>query len=210
MLSFLRHGRRNFRGRNLVARLALDAAYSAASDEVAVRRLRDHVTSHPAEARAALKLYAQRRDRFDLDRAYRLLAAAVTGEAVQPIPSDRYGLFDRERQLGRMPLSEAFAVLADREPQLRNLAAAARSKAHSTGATHSPDEDAETTTSWKAPPDENAQDDPLYRSELARSIATQYLAIVDGSHDGDASSSYFALPRKKIVLTTHFRQSSSA
>jgi hypothetical protein len=206
MLPLLRRGRRIFQGGNVVARVALDAAYSAASDEVAAQRLRDEAASRPADARAALKLYAQRRDRFDMDRAYRLLAAAVSGEAVQAIPSDRRGLFDRERHLGRMPLSEAFAVLADREPRLRKLAAAASSKARSTSPTTSPDDDTETSTSWRAPPDAKAQDDPLYQSELARAIATQYLAILDGSHDGDASSSYFALPRKNVVLTTHFRQ----
>ncbi len=188
-----------FTGGNEVARAALRAAYSNVSDEQAAWQLRDIVASNTASLRAALRLFAEPRDRFDMDRAYRLLDAAMNGGPVQPIPEERRELFQREESLGRMPLADAFTFLADHEPRLRECATASEANL---GASQSHERRRKMTV-WEVL-GVDGHGDPLCKTELARSIAVQYLGIVDGSRSGDSSLSYFALPGKVGVLSTRF------
>jgi len=182
-------------------RAALRAAHSELSDDEAVGVVRASREVSPDDIRCALKHYAGMRDRFDTDRAYRLLEAAATGESVQPIAREREGLFRREEKLGRSPLEAAFAVLAEHWPGLLELAVAAEASGRS-----------EISATEKARHRSRAVEmllraektDQLRSSPLAASIVEQYLSILDGTDQGDVSRSYFALPRKKIVRTTRF------
>jgi hypothetical protein len=65
------------------------------------------------------------RDDFLNDRAYRLLVGVRDG-AVPPIDSSKRERFAREEKLGRLPLTEAFELLAASYPELDGLATRAR------------------------------------------------------------------------------------
>lgn len=65
------------------------------------------------------------RDDFVNDRAYRLLVGVRDG-AVPPTDSSKRERFAREEELGRLPLSEAFQLLAASYPELNGLEMRAR------------------------------------------------------------------------------------
>ncbi len=65
------------------------------------------------------------RDDFLNDRAYRLLVGVRDG-AVPSMDSSKRERFEREEKLGRLPLSEAFELLAASYPELVDLATRAR------------------------------------------------------------------------------------
>jgi hypothetical protein len=159
-------------------------------DEDAANRLRPVVAKDPAQARAALAELAHIRYRFDFDRAYRLLDAALTGNPVQSISEDKRDLFFREETLGRMPLADAFTYLVSMEPRLKGLA------------------NGDSTTTARLPEVllDREEHDSFLESELTRALCMQYLAIVDGSSSGDvsSSSSFFELPRKKVIFSSRF------
>lgn len=209
--SFARTREQRWASRGVIARTTLRAAHSAEPDEDARRRLEGDLASNGQQAQDALTIFSRMREQFDTDRAYRLLYAAMTNTPVQPIAADRRDLFISEEQLGRMPLSDAFAFLAKRQPQLYQFEKAARVADGVTGPLLGDNTGADDAT-VNAPPyvsallGPGAQDctDPLLRSQLALSIASQYLAIMAGSHDGDDSCSYFASPKKRMTLSSSF------
>jgi hypothetical protein len=192
-------------GPNPAVRAALHAAHSDEPDDRAVQRLNAVAAGRRGDVRAALDFFAKCRDRFDMDRAYRLLEAAVNEEAVLPIRDDRREMFGEEERLGRMPLADAFAVLAECQPGLRELAARAEVRADSqTMAAQATEgsEDGPRASSMLL--NEKGRSGGVCDSVLARSIAAQYLAILDGSDRSDPSCAYFALPRKRVVLASRF------
>ena len=175
-----------------VIRAALGAAYSSASDDDATLRLSNETAPDPTAIREAQRFFESRRDEFINDRAYRLLVALARGDGWVPAISEaNRERFDSEAHLGRLPLRDAFALLADRKPELRSLASSA----------------ATCPTPSDILLDPAGHPDSLCESNLAVSIATQFLAIQRGQHEGDPATSYFALPKKTVVLTTRFRTS---
>ncbi len=189
-------------GKRAVIREALRAAQSSATDECAREQLAQKVLLSSSDAHAALKFFSDRRDRFDMDRAYRLLVAAIASDHVEPVPASRREQFAREEWLGRLPLDEAFAFLAAHDQRLETLAAVAANSRE-----ESPTADGLPARMPPPPLLPSASDDMyalLHESPLARSIATQYLSILDGSDTAEPSASYFALRRKAVVLVTTF------
>jgi hypothetical protein len=182
-------------------RAAARVSESELSDDKAVKWLEREITQQGGNTRAALRHLGERRDRFDMDRAYRLLSAAVTGEPVEPLPGDRRDLFEQERRLGRMALEDAFGLLAARAPQLCELAdITATQQAAGTG-----NKTSQPSVSMILYDD---SDEEICRSNLAVSIATQYLDIVHGRSSGDVRRSYFSQPRKMVILVTRFHTNS--
>jgi hypothetical protein len=157
------------------------------------------------DGRAALKYFAYQRDEFERDRAYRLLEAALKGEPVLPIREERRELFGEEERLGRMPLVDAFAVLAGCKPELRELAAnAAAGAGGEATAVRAKQQSEERRRVLSILLDDVVGGGGVCDSGLARSIVAQYLQILEGSDDSDPSHAYFALPRKRVVLVSRF------
>jgi hypothetical protein len=199
--------RRNPRARSsgtTILRAAQQAAYSARPDADAMQTLEPLIKAHPRAAHSALRHLTNMRYRFDFDRAYRLLAAAVDQDSVRPTPPALRELFAREEQLGRMPLVEAFTLLANYEPRLREIAD------HSDTPTAPTQPTNESELALSSPHillASRSDGDPLYTSELARSICHQYISIIRDAHAGDLSRSYFALPNKLVILATRLHTS---
>jgi hypothetical protein len=129
-------------------------------------------------------LGADRRE-YGADRAYRLLQAAISNRGVEQIKHERAELFTREATLGRMAMSEALDVLRELQPGLPE-----------------PGSDAFVASSLSTLLGPRTVDsgDALVRSQLALSIATQYVAIIHGRSDlGSVTTSYFSAPRKIVV-----------
>jgi hypothetical protein len=197
--------RRRLGGPGRVIRAAHAAAESDDPDESAALRLSSVVASARRDARAALKYFASRRGDFERDRAYRLLEAAVKGESVVPIRQECRAVFVEEEKLGRMPLADAFGVLAELKPELRKLADDAAASASSQVTPVQAIQDSEERRRLSATLlDDVDHGRGLSGSGLARSIVAQYLQILEGSDDSDPSRPYFALARKRVVLTSRF------
>jgi hypothetical protein len=179
----LRRREQQWAARGVAPRAALRAAHSVESDEDARRRLKDEIASNGQGVREALAIFSKMREQYDTDRAYRLLYAVLTDTPVEPVAADHRDLFSREEQLGRMPLTEAFSFLAKHQPMLLEAAA---------------------PVSLLLGPAAQDCTDRLLESQLALSIASQHLAILDGSHDGDDSCSYFLSPNKRMTLSSVF------
>jgi hypothetical protein len=199
--------------RGALAQAALRAAHSSQPDEDARRRLRDELGSSLNDASAALQILALHRDQFDMDRAYRLLSAAVRDVPVLPISPDRDQQFSLEDQLGRMPLTDAFAVLAQRQPMLLQLEASARATGASARADPTTRPRADSVKTYNLPRvstllGHGAPDgaDPLLKSPLALSIASHYLEVVLECSSADSTASYFSSPTKKMMLSAGFGQ----
>jgi hypothetical protein len=96
---------------------ALGLAYSTLSDEEACAMLREWIGAADGVVQEAVESSAQSRRDYAHDRAYRLLSAALSNEPVQPIDPVSSRLFREEENLGRLPLGEAFDLLAAREPK---------------------------------------------------------------------------------------------
>jgi hypothetical protein len=178
--------------------IALDLARSELSDEEARIRLHEQIRETPRAVRRALKVLRASRDEFDHDRAYRLLEASFTYTSVQPIKSNCVGLFSLEETLGRKPMWEAFNDIKELVPGLVELESAMKpqyggwSQADFAGVRH--------RVITLVGPAASEQLDSLARSQLALTIATQYLAILGGdSRYGNAQTSYFKAPHKLYI-----------
>lgn len=186
--------RRERHGKREVLRAATGLSESERSDEDALAALKPVVGRRPYGARRTIELVrGLGRESYQDDRAYRLLAAAIHGKPVEPMPADSRELFERERWLGHQPLAEAFSYLADREPRLRQLADEARANPQADPGTSG-------VRGRAVPlPFGMGEGDELCESNLARSVANQYLQLLSGIRDADPTVSYFAL-RGKIAI----------
>jgi hypothetical protein len=106
--------------------------YSHLTDEEAVERVRELVRSDPDAARVTLR-YVRRTMEFsrgyDTDRAYRIIVAAMSGRSPEPVQDAER--FEHERELGWMPLEQAFETLLAGVPELAELRARAEELAAS-------------------------------------------------------------------------------
>ena len=169
-------------------------ACSTLSDEEARDRLRPRVAGNEQPVLDAIEWLGLRRDEYIGDRAYRLLLAAATDTPVRPIDPAMADQFAAERELGSMPLDEAFERLAEMEPGLRELPREAsprdrefmkqRSELVGIGA---------------------RSGDPLMSSDLAASIVMLYTrARSRKDPDLDLTTSYFESPKKAGVRSGTF------
>lgn len=149
-----------------IVRAARDLAYEPISDVEARDRLGARIGDAEA-AREAIEMLSVGRDSFVKDRAYRLLTAAVGREDVRPIDPAVREAFQREEALGRMPLNEAFAHLAELEPDLTQAAEAEPLIGRS--------DRMRELVGLQA-----RSGDPLLRSDVAASVVSQYVGIRKG------------------------------
>lgn len=195
---------------NVVLRATIRAAVSTDTDQEAVSHLREVVAKDRREADSAWRILQGSDLRYDMDRARRLLGAALTGREVEPPPADRLDLFDQEERLGRMPLDQAFDLLAQRRPGLREIATRAAGARGTRRAKASGWSLQIGTHVIKAAPISNeagtalssfaGESDALAESGIARAIAKEYLMVLEGTLDRDTTTPHFNC-RKLIVQT---------
>jgi hypothetical protein len=159
---------------------AREIAHEDLSDPDARDKLRGQIVDGEP-ARRAVELLASGRDGYIKDRAYRLLTAALDQTDVRPIDPALREQFMREEELGRMPLEEAFAELAEREPALSELGGEDDPRAFENQAGKLIGVGARSA-------------DPLLRSDLAASVVAQYVGIRQGRLEGDPRAPYLDAP----------------
>lgn len=166
--------------------------YSHLTDAEAAVRIGEIVRSNPRAATTTLR-YAREAIQFsrgyDTDRAYRVLEAAMKGTLPAPVRVGDVQLFERERELGWLPLAEAFERLRVAVPELAQVAARAEELAASPddfGIVHDAKDKVIVVPSGLLPTayglvgPESHHADPLIRSSLAATVAARYVAAVLG------------------------------
>jgi hypothetical protein len=188
--------RAQFAEQSAVYRAAVGARESRLSDEHAKLELQAAIAAYPNGVASTLSLLGQGRDSYAKDRAFRLLSAATTGGPVKPMPPESADLFTRERELGHLPLRDAFARLKSLEPALaeleREIAAGRLTPARGHGFSMVEIPLGRTV----------AHDEPLLRSDLALNIAAHYLNTLRASDaPTDLETPYFEAPRRTKMST---------
>jgi hypothetical protein len=181
--------------------VVMRATYSDESDDEAVETVRPAVEANRKAAKAMLDhvadiLLSQRG--YVEDRTYRLLTAALEGTSPADISGEQREPFMRERDLGRMPLTDAFGLLAELAPGLRAVERTVKDGAHAGAGDVStramPPMPIQEIDSLVGPTARSP--DPLARSEVAVSIVVAYLrAIGGGRGHPDLHASLFAYRR---------------
>lgn len=183
--------------RGAIIREATRAARSPHPDQIALETLAPLLWKHRFAARRALAIVEPTRTHFENDLAFRLLDSALSGTPLAAPPPDRRALFDRERRLGHLPLVDAFGFLSTRDHRLQEIADSLQS-----GAISLEGDLRDQKMRIKAlVPRPIGPGDQLCESDLATTIAVQYLLILSGALPGDPTNSYFALPRKLRIRT---------
>jgi hypothetical protein len=98
--------------------------YAPVSDVEAVERMRPVVRDDPGAAKLTLAEVKDMRDSrpgYVTDRAYRIMAAAISGSAPASVNPEDVAVFAREKDLGMRPLKDAFDSLAVLVPELGPL-----------------------------------------------------------------------------------------
>jgi hypothetical protein len=155
--------------------------------------LQSAIAGHPAGVELLLWSWSRKHDSYVADRASRLLSAAAAGGSVAPMPRESADLFARERELGHMPLRDAFAHLAALDRALGELeheVVSGRLK---------PDPEKGFMTTEIPLGRTFAYTDPLLRSDLSLSIAVTYLEALAGG--GDLDTPFFSMSRRKGIST---------
>jgi hypothetical protein len=181
---------------------ARDLAYSTMPDDHALRELQSRVERDEVGLEVAIGQTAGRRSDYISDRAFRLLSPVAERTQVRPIDRAFADLFAHEEELGRLPLREAFKVLADLEPGLRDLATrgmvsgvdASTPRPFDQQAVRRPGRAEESRLVGIGAGSET----PLLGSDIAASIVRQYLDIDAGRMPGDLNKPYFDAPRRVI------------
>jgi hypothetical protein len=164
--------------------------YSHLSDEEAALRIRAVIWSDRRAAAATLQYVRRACDRsrsYETDRAYRVLVGAMNKTTPGPIRFGDAELFERERELGWMPLSQAFDRLREAVPQLRAVRDRAEQLAaspESFGITRDTERGGLTVpsgvlrTAGRLVGPESGHHDPLVRSSIAVSVVANYVTAV--------------------------------
>jgi len=173
--------------------------YSRLADTDAAARIGGLVRSNPEAAAATLRYVRKTMTSsrsYETDRACRILEAAIKGTPPEPIRAEDLHLFERQRELGWMPLSQAFEQLCAAVPELAEVGARAEMLAASPtefGIVHDLDENVivvpagvlPTTHGLVGP--KSSHPDPLIRSSLAATVAIRYVIAVL-SHETDRAA----------------------
>jgi hypothetical protein len=174
--------------------------YSHLSDDEAAESIAGLVKSESDAADATLKylrVVLETDHSYDVDRGYRILTAARKGEPPEPIRAENVALFERERQLGWAPLSQAFASLREVVPELDAIRVYAEQAARSPieFGIERADHDQVVIRSGVGPPNpshdadrmvgpKSQHPDPLIRSPVALRFALTYpTAVLTDSTD---------------------------
>jgi hypothetical protein len=181
-----------------VYRAATRAAESSLDDEEARKELEAAVAEHPKGVEGNV-LLRDRRDDYVHDRAFRLLSAVGAGRPVEPMPPESVELFERERELGSLPLREAFGRLKELYPYLAGI-----EKDVISGRLVVPPGTG--SSGFEVPLGRTIDHaDPLLRSDLALNVAIAYLDAVAGAPGAiDLDAPFFSAPRRKGVFTGSF------
>jgi hypothetical protein len=185
---------------NFVYRAALRQACGSLKDVDAKTALQAEIKNHKRGGAHALKTLKLTRAEFQYDRAYRLLKSVLSNEEVGPMPTHSAYLFEREWQLGRAPLREAFEHLKLLEPRLHDIEINSLSVARQS-VTESVTQRQAVRRRLNALLGPISQHpDAIVRSQLALSVASQYLAILTGDTElGDLDTPYFEAPVRTVV-----------
>lgn len=185
-------------------RAARQFALSSMDDEDARHAIEQRVPFDRAGIRAAVQRASITRSDYLSDREFRLLAAIADGGPVRPIDPALADLFEQERELGQMPLADAYAHLAELKPRLLTL----ENEPVPPRPPDNADSDAR-KRAWKA---RGAYEDrlehlvgiaanknvPILRSDIAAGIVMQYLDVKAGLMPGKLTDSYFNAPRRHV------------
>jgi hypothetical protein len=184
--------------------LAMDGARSDETDTEAVAQLSSLLAeASKLDIDAALARLGRegRPISYVQDRALRLLQAASNGDQVLPMPAEYAKQFSRERELGHLPMGQAYEDLSRLVPGLTDLENRVKSW-------EKPDlnsapgqlfyiarqKDIRNETAKLLGPTRGGSDAVL-RSNTALSIAQRYLYSLLGNTElGDASTSLFSAP----------------
>jgi hypothetical protein len=173
--------------------------HSRLTDQEAVEQMRPIVQDHRRAAEATLSHQAgiqHRTNGYIPDRAYRIMVAAVRNTWPVAVSPENAALFEREKDLGWLPLEEAFSQLATVVPELRTMAERAAALPPPT------DSDGSLTQAYRQMRKDAAKlvgpgstsQDALVRSSLAQVVVRQYLdAIVRASNARDPQRSLWDL-----------------
>jgi hypothetical protein len=179
---------------------------SRMSDDEALGELRSRVPDNEVGLANAVRLASVRRTDYLNDREYRLLSALADGMPVRDMDPALADLFEAERELGWLPLTEACERLVALEPRLGDV----MNRAQAPGFRRRDGESARDTAKRARPLREDVsallgysgQRYPLLRSDISASIFLQYIWVMTNGRRRDLlSTPYFA--------ERHVRQSSS-
>ncbi len=184
--------------------LAMDGARSGETDAEAVARLSSSLAGVAKPDIDAALARLGREDRpisYLRDRALRLLQAALNGDQVLPMPAEYAQQFTRERELGYLPMGQAYEELSRLVPGLTDLERRVKSweKPNSNSAPGqlfyiARQKDIRNETARLVGPAVGGSD-PVLRSNTAANIAQRYLYSLLGDTElGDASTSLFSAP----------------
>jgi hypothetical protein len=191
--------------------------YSRLTDAEAAARIGSFVESNPRAARTTLRHVrdALKFSRgYDTDRACRILDAAIQGRPPAPVRAQDVQLFDRERELGWLPLGEAFARLRSAVPELAEIQARAEELAATPdafGIVYDEHENVIDVPSGVLPTAHglvgpgSRHPDPLIRSNLAATVAARYVAALL-SHTTDRAVWQPGRTRLRITGSISFRR----
>jgi len=154
-----------------------DLSYGSLPDEDARLELHSQLRRSRRGLGAAVKRASLDRTDYLSDRRFRLLAAELESAPVRGMDPALADLFTAEAELGRMPLSAAFARLVELEPGLLELVAS------------------QTTAKTRPPLGKLVgivarSDNPLLHSDISASIVLQYLTTL--GKQGDTEVTYFS------------------
>jgi hypothetical protein len=168
----------------------LRVVYSHLTDDEAAVRIGEMVRSDRRAAEATLRYVSRARDSsgsYDTDRAFRVLVGAMNGTTPVPVRLEDAELFERERELGWMPLSQAFERLRSAVPELEEIRDRAEQLAaspESFGISQDADRAGLVIPSGVLPTSGglvgrgSRHPDPLIRSPVAGSVVANYVAAV--------------------------------
>ena len=156
---------------------ALGAAKSEGDDKNALDTLRQEAGWVSPDALTTAVKYADRDDYLH-ERARRLLVALRDGAPVQSVAPGLAAHLKREGHLGRLPLNEAFALLAESVPRLRELEAPGIKRGQV----------GREVRKLVGPASGNR--DPLLASETAEWVAVRYLFLPVGRRSREKRSHF--------------------
>jgi hypothetical protein len=182
-----------------VHRAATRVAESPLGDEEARRELEAAVAPHPEGVELVLALWRGLRYDYVQDRAFRLLSAVAAAGPVEPMPPESAELFERERELGQLPLGEAFARLKALYPTLAEIEQDVVSGSLAVNSERG-------ISVFDVPLGRAVgHADPLLRSDLALNVAIAYLDSLAGVPGSMAlEAPLFSAARRKGVSTGVF------
>jgi hypothetical protein len=186
------HTKRELKTMGGVWRELMRVVYSHLADDEAALGIGELVRSDRRGAEATLRWVRHIRHHshtYETDRAYRILVAAMQGTSPEPIRPEDAHLFERERNLGWMPLGEAFDHLAAAVPELDEVRARAQELAadpQSFGITQDDNEivfpagvrSGVTADALRLVGPDSRHPDSLIRSPVAATVVANYVTAV--------------------------------